>query len=136
MSNLYALLGCAPSSTTEQIQAEFRSRVVNMHPDKFDSPEDKARAEESFRDLYTAKDILCDPSKRKHYDMYLTMGSQMPLKEWMDNQNKLQQTLHWAAPTNSVQMIAPSHPEPNYVKPDGWKRHESPTISAFRNYRI
>ena len=71
--------------------AEYRVRVISAHPDKIADEEAKVDAQARFHTLQNAKEILCDPSKRKHYDTYLAMGSHIPLKDWMDNQDKLQQ---------------------------------------------
>uniref|UniRef100_A0AC34FNQ2 J domain-containing protein n=1 Tax=Panagrolaimus sp. ES5 TaxID=591445 RepID=A0AC34FNQ2_9BILA len=140
MQTLYEILGCNSSATVEQILAEYRVRVIGAHPDKIIDENEKAEAQKRFHTLQYAKEILCDPSKRKHYDTYLAMGSRMPLKEWMDNQDKLQQTLHWASPTQAQPMLESSEPpqrmNPSATKIGGWVRHESPTLSAFRNYKI
>ncbi|KAE9556137.1 hypothetical protein FO519_000625 [Halicephalobus sp. NKZ332] len=131
MPDLYELLGCSRQATTDQIIAEYRVRVVSVHPDKFPD-QDRKGAQEKFNELQYAKEILCDPSKRRHYDAYLALGSAMPLQEWMENQEKLQQTMHWAANNSSPQMIEPSSKSnPANNRFEGWTRHESPTISAF-----
>uniref|UniRef100_A0AC35GJF0 J domain-containing protein n=1 Tax=Panagrolaimus sp. PS1159 TaxID=55785 RepID=A0AC35GJF0_9BILA len=142
MQTLYEILGCNPSANVDQILAEYRVRVISAHPDKIIDEKEKAEAQKRFHTLQYAKEILCDPSKRKYYDTYLAMGSRMPLKEWMDNQDKLQQTLHWASPTQAQQMLESSDSSisqrinPSATKIGGWVRHESPTLSAFRNYKI
>uniref|UniRef100_A0A914DLD8 J domain-containing protein n=1 Tax=Acrobeloides nanus TaxID=290746 RepID=A0A914DLD8_9BILA len=134
--NLYELLGCNKTSTPDQINAEYKARVRDFHPDKVDDSE-KETAERQFRLLTTAKDILCDQNKRKHYDMYLSMGSQMSLKEWMDNQEKLQQTMHWVQLKEPTPMIAGTQNlNGQNQKREGWKSHESATLQAFRSYKI
>ena len=62
----------------------------------------------------------------------------MPLQEWMENQEKFQQNMHWVTNTSSPQMIeSSSKSDPvNSTRFEGWTRHESPTISAFRKYQI
>jgi DnaJ-class molecular chaperone len=57
--------------------------VLIAHPDKQNGQN------EDFQRLQQAKDILTDPSKRKHYDLYLSVGSDMPLNEWMQHRERL-----------------------------------------------
>lgn len=122
---------------SEQILAEYRAKVTAVHPDKCPD-EEKSKAQEEFRELQKAKDILCNPTKRRHYDAYLALGTSMPLNEWMENQEKFQQTLHWASSDVSTQMI--EHPNQsdstNNEHSKKWTQHHSPMISAFRNYEI
>uniref|UniRef100_A0AC34PV26 J domain-containing protein n=1 Tax=Panagrolaimus sp. JU765 TaxID=591449 RepID=A0AC34PV26_9BILA len=137
MATLYDVLGCSRQATCEQILAEYRAKVTAVHPDKFPD-EEKSEAQEKFRELQNAKEILCNPTKRRHYDAYLALGTSMSLNEWMQNQEKLQQTLHWASSNTSPQMIEhPAQPTSiNVNHTEKWTRHHSPTISAFRNYEI
>jgi DnaJ-class molecular chaperone len=104
-SNLYAILGSSPSSTTEQLMAEYRARAVTCHPDKVGGSRtiddgismEKAieEAEKSFRELVLAKEVLTSGSMRPHYDLYLSMGGEggtgMSLCEWMEQRERLQQ---------------------------------------------
>jgi hypothetical protein len=39
----YAILGCNPSSTSEQIVAEFKIRARDCHPDKCSDPQTQER---------------------------------------------------------------------------------------------
>lgn len=65
--------------------AEYRVKVLIAHPDKQNGQN------EDFQQLQYAKEILTDPTKRKHYDAYLSIGSALPLNEWMSNQERLKQ---------------------------------------------
>ncbi|KAI6236030.1 DnaJ-like protein subfamily C member 12 [Aphelenchoides besseyi] len=134
--NLYQILGCTTSSTTEQILAEYRARARQLHPDKQSEPSNE------FQHLQYAKEILSDPAKRQHYDLFLTMGSSIPLVEWMNNQDKLKQTMHWGASTNPI-LALPQQPvsiesprQSSSTFENSWERHKSSTINAFRNYEI
>ncbi|KAI6176366.1 J domain-containing protein [Aphelenchoides bicaudatus] len=135
--NLYEVLGCSPNSTTEQIQAEYKVRVLQVHPDK-----QQDKGDEGFQLLQRAKEILTNPSKRKHYDTYLSIGSELPLNEWMTNQERFQQTFHWAAPTQPTPAIASGEIKSatglsNKDVDTRWsERHTSANINAFRNYEI
>lgn len=59
--DLYAVLGVARTATTEEIEKAYRKLARKHHPDLGG---DKA----TFQNLALAKEILCDPEKRKLYD--------------------------------------------------------------------
>jgi molecular chaperone DnaJ len=61
----YATLGVKKSATSEDIRKAFRKLARKYHPDV--NPGDKA-AEEKFKVLSEANDVLSDPKKRKIYD--------------------------------------------------------------------
>lgn len=69
MSNqdLYALLGVAKTASAEEIKSTFRKNALKYHPDR--NPGDKA-AEEKFKELSRAYEVLSDPEKRAAYDRY------------------------------------------------------------------
>jgi molecular chaperone DnaJ len=61
----YETLGVKKSASTEDIRKAFRKLARKYHPDV--NPGDKA-AEEKFKALSEANDVLSDPKKRKIYD--------------------------------------------------------------------
>ncbi len=61
----YAVLGVKKSASPEEIRKAFRKLARRYHPDV--NPGDK-RAEERFKELSEANDVLSDPKKRKIYD--------------------------------------------------------------------
>jgi molecular chaperone DnaJ len=61
----YATLGVKKSASAEDIRKAFRKLARKYHPDV--NPGDKA-AEEKFKTLSEANDVLSDPKKRKVYD--------------------------------------------------------------------
>lgn len=61
----YATLGVKKSASTEEIRKAFRKLARKYHPDV--NPGDKT-AEEKFKALSEANDVLSDPKKRKIYD--------------------------------------------------------------------
>lgn len=92
--DLYAIMGCSQNSTCEQIAAEYRIKARSLHPDKAMHNMDDERNDlnQRFQHLQFAKDILTNPKKRQHYHLWLACGSmQFPLKQWMQNQEKLHQ---------------------------------------------
>ena len=61
----YAILGVKKTATPEEIRKAFRKAARKYHPDV--NPGDK-RAEEKFKEISEANDILSDEKKRKVYD--------------------------------------------------------------------
>src|SRR5206468_523804 len=61
----YGALGVKKAATTEEIRKAFRKMARKYHPDV--NPGDK-KAEEKFKEISEANDVLSDPKKRKIYD--------------------------------------------------------------------
>jgi molecular chaperone DnaJ len=61
----YGTLGVKKTATPEEIRKAFRKAARRYHPDV--NPNDK-RAEEKFKEISEANDILSDEKKRKVYD--------------------------------------------------------------------
>jgi molecular chaperone DnaJ len=61
----YATLGVDKKASAEEIKKAYRKLARQYHPDR--NPDDKT-AEERFKELSQAYDVLGDPEKRKQYD--------------------------------------------------------------------
>lgn len=61
----YKVLGVGRSATQDEIKKAFRKLAVKYHPDK--NPGDKA-AEEKFKEISEAYEVLGDAESRKKYD--------------------------------------------------------------------
>lgn len=66
----YDILGVSKDATTDQIRKAFKKLSVKYHPDKHinDSEEEKKIAEEKFKEINEAYEVLSDDKKRQEYD--------------------------------------------------------------------
>ena len=65
MNDYYAELGVSRDVTAEDIKRAYRRAARKLHPDVNPGPE----AEEQFKKVSQAYDVLADPDKRRSYDM-------------------------------------------------------------------
>src|SRR5205085_3019470 len=63
----YEVLGVERDATDEEVKRSYRKLAVKFHPDK--NPDDP-HAEENFKELGEAYDVLIDPDKRAAYDRF------------------------------------------------------------------
>jgi curved DNA-binding protein CbpA len=66
MKNYYQLLGIEPSAGQEEIKRAFRKMASLYHPDH--NPKDAEKAEEMFKAINEAYEVLGDEGKRRQYD--------------------------------------------------------------------
>ncbi|AFZ46503.1 heat shock protein DnaJ domain protein [Cyanobacterium stanieri PCC 7202] len=77
----YSILGISKSATADEIKKAFRKLAVKYHPDR--NPDNK-QAEEKFKEISEAYEVLGDSDKRKKYDQFgrywqqAGQGSQSP----------------------------------------------------------
>ena len=72
MKDFYAILGISKNADEQEIKKAYRKLALKYHPDR--NPEDKD-AEDKFKKISQAYDVLSDPEKKKNYDMF---GSEAP----------------------------------------------------------
>ena len=63
----YEVLGVDKSATPEEIKKAYRKKAMQYHPDR--NPGDKS-AEETFKQIGEAYEVLSDEQKRARYDQY------------------------------------------------------------------
>ena len=76
--DLYEVLGVSHDASEAEIKKAFRHKARELHPDVNKAPD----AEEQFKELNEAYDVLSDANKRAQYDRFGTIpgagGGQSP----------------------------------------------------------
>ena len=65
MADYYGTLGVAPGASDDEIKKAYRKLARSLHPDVNPDPE----AQERFKEVTTAYEVLSDPQKRQIVDM-------------------------------------------------------------------
>ncbi|HCU99975.1 MAG TPA: molecular chaperone DnaJ, partial [Dehalococcoidia bacterium] len=65
--SFYATLGVARNASDKEIRSSYRKLARRYHPDV--NPNDKD-AEDRFKEIQSAYDVLSDEESRKKYDKY------------------------------------------------------------------
>jgi DnaJ-class molecular chaperone len=64
----YKILGVDKGASAEDVKKAYRNQARKWHPDKH--PNNKDYAEEKFKEIAEAYDVLSDEQKRQIYDVY------------------------------------------------------------------
>ncbi len=64
MKDFYTILGVSPDATPDEVKRAYRKLARKTHPDLATGPE----AEEAFKEINAAYDVLKDPKTRADYD--------------------------------------------------------------------
>lgn len=75
MEDLYATLGVSRTASADEIKKAYRSLARVHHPDA--NPDDP-KAEERFKEISHAHDVLSDADKRREYDERRAFGGRRP----------------------------------------------------------
>jgi molecular chaperone DnaJ len=73
--DLYGALGVGKDASADDIKKAYRKLARQYHPDR---NQGDASAEERFKKISHAHDVLSDPEKRREYDASRTFGGRMP----------------------------------------------------------
>src|SRR5205809_2231950 len=71
MADFYLTLEVARTASEEEIKTAYRKLAMRYHPDRNNG---SAEAEEKFKQITEAYDVLRDPQKRAAYDRYGEAG--------------------------------------------------------------
>ncbi|MBI5144009.1 MAG: molecular chaperone DnaJ [Candidatus Omnitrophica bacterium] len=83
----YEVLGLNKNATADAIKKTYRNLALKYHPDRV--PQDrKKEAEEKFKEISEAYEVLVEPQKRANYDQYGHAGVESAFKQggftWQD----------------------------------------------------
>src|SRR5262245_58495736 len=71
MAEFYSVLGVQRNASDDEIKKAYRKLAMTYHPDRNAGSKD---AEERFKEITEAYDVLRDPNKRAAYDRYGEAG--------------------------------------------------------------
>jgi curved DNA-binding protein CbpA len=71
-TDYYKILGISKNASSAEIKKAYRKLAIKYHPDK--NKENKDKAEEKFKEISEAYDVLSDDEKRRNYDQFGKAG--------------------------------------------------------------
>jgi curved DNA-binding protein CbpA len=71
MKDYYQVLGISKDVSHEEIKKAFRGLALRYHPDR--NPQSQKQAEEKFKEINEAYQVLGDEHKRRQYDYLIAL---------------------------------------------------------------
>lgn len=71
--DLYNILGIDKTASDDDIKKAYRKLAIKWHPDRHAGKSDEKEAEEKFKDINEAYQVLSDPDKRRQYNTFGTV---------------------------------------------------------------
>ncbi|XP_034407961.1 dnaJ homolog subfamily C member 12 [Cyclopterus lumpus] len=129
LEDYYGLLGCDELSSTEQILNEYKIRALACHPDKHPN---NPRAVADFQNLQEAKEVLCNETKRKNYDLWTRRGVTISFHDWQSLNDSVKTSMHWAVRNKKEPMLEASNAGISVTQADDLHSdQEAPRISSY-----
>ena len=68
-TDFYQILGVSKNASDQELKSAYRKQALKWHPDKH-AGEAKKEAEEKFKEINRAYEVLRDPQKKQMYDQF------------------------------------------------------------------
>jgi curved DNA-binding protein CbpA len=99
--NYYQILGVSSSANQHEIKAAFKKLAVSLHPDK--NPGNAALAEELFKQMNEAYQVLSNTEKRARYDLKLYYITHPPIPQYPEQSQESHTEYEYTAPHYNYQ---------------------------------
>ena len=139
MNDYYQILGVSRNATTDEIKKAYRNLAFKYHPDR--NPGDKA-AEEKFKQISVAYDVLGDEAKRRNYDLggysessYTNSNAQYQRQYQYTYQNPFgdENFWQWFGGTNHQNAANQNNSQQNYNQHYDSQNYKKRTRSSYKS---
>jgi curved DNA-binding protein CbpA len=115
VANHYEILGVGRSASSAEVKKAYVRLARERHPDRFNDPEERKRADDSFKDLTAAFNTLTDAEARAKYDRELDNPEAMsPAAQAEDAWRRGKQAIDAGDPSTAVELLrAAAHLAPD-----------------------
>jgi hypothetical protein len=115
VKDYYAILGVSPTASLEEIRLAYRRQARAYHPDLSTDP----HAEERFKEINEAYDVLANSEKRQAYDYFTADAPETP--------PATEEPQPTAVPVQETASVPPSPRVEPMTKPESRRRVTPPT---------